>query len=85
MQDELPDKKEKKKKKKKQRRKKPKVLKESSDEGDSGKAKTAADDESVSMSVVESEPEEVDQTFEMMLCLFTQKLSGFTRMFKEKR
>jgi len=78
----LLDKKEKKKKKKKHRRKKPKLVKESSDEGDSVKAKTAADDESVSVSVIESEAEEVDQTFEMMLCLFSQKLSGFTRLFK---
>lgn len=37
------------------------------------------------MSVVESEPEDVDETFEMMLCLFSQKLSGFKRMFAEER
>ena len=34
-------------------------------------AKTAADEESVSVSVADSEPEEIDQTFEMMLCLFS--------------
>ena len=79
------EKKEKKKKKKKQRRKKPKQQQASSDEGDSVKAKTAADDESVSVSVVESEPEEVDENFEMMLCLFSQKLSGFKRMFADDR
>ena len=55
-------------KKKKQRRKKQKAAAVSSDENDSIKAKTAADEESVAP--VESD-NEVDETFEMELSLFT--------------
>lgn len=68
-------------KKKKQRRKKQKAAAMSSDENESEsiKTKAAADDESVAP--VESD-NEVDETFEMELSLFTQKLANFKRLFQ---
>lgn len=74
---------EKKKKKKRKRNKKQKAEKVASSDENESVAKTAADDESVSVSAnLESEVEEVDETFEMTLSLFTQKLASFRRMFE---